>query len=48
MPTFCTTLKLYVSSLWNTFEPMKVKIGMTLCRTASGAIRAKLAMSNVA
>ena len=44
--TFCTTRKLYVSSRWNTFEPMKVNTGMMLCRTDSGAKRARLAINN--
>ncbi len=46
--TFCTTRKLYVSSRWKTFEPMNVKMGMTLWSTASGATRARLASSKQA
>ena len=46
--TFWTTLKLYVSSRWKTFEPIKVKMGMMLWRTASGATRARLESSKQA
>jgi len=42
--TCSTTLKLYASSLWKTFDPMKVKIGITPPRTESGAKRAKSAI----
>jgi hypothetical protein len=39
--TFCTTRKLYTSSRWKMFEPMKVKIGIKLWMIdsrASGAM----------
>jgi hypothetical protein len=38
---FCTTLKLEASSRWKTFDPMKVKTGMMLCNTESGARRVR-------
>ena len=44
--TFRTTLKLYESSRCKTFEPMNVKTGMTVCKTASGTSLARLAISN--
>jgi hypothetical protein len=44
--TFWTTLKLYESSLWNTLDPMNVKMGIMLWRTESGVSRAKLAIKS--
>lgn len=38
---FCTTLKLEASSRWKTLEPIKVKTGMILCNTESGARRVR-------
>lgn len=38
--TFSTTPKEYASSRWKSLAPINVKIGMMLCKTASGINRA--------
>ena len=43
---FWTTLKLDASSRWKTLDPMKVKTGIMLCNTESGARRVRLDINN--
>jgi hypothetical protein len=48
LTVFSTTPNVYASSLCKSVDPMNVKMGMTLCKTASGTRRASSAATRSA